>query len=235
MYPIISIILVLILAFGLGNQIKKHPGIFYTISVLITIGICIYYRAGLWDIYPQWFTDYITNPFKRGAFSTALFILVMYTGVLNPKWTVTKKLYKIRGELSIIACIITLGHNFIYGKKHFPNLFFHASEMELNYLIATSLTIILILLMLPLMITSFPMVRKKMNVKTWKNVQKLAYPFFALIYIHIMTVFVPKAEKKWFEIIIYTIIFSVYLVLRIRKAYKVKSKKYKSTISTASI
>ena len=227
MYPIISIILVLILAFGFGNQIKKYPSIFYTLSVLIAIGISIYYKAGLWETSPEWFTEYITNPFKRGAFSTALFILVMYTGVLNPKWNITKKLYKIRGELSIIACIITLGHNFVYGTKHFPNLIFHAHDMELKYLIATSLTLILILLMLPLMITSFPIVRKKMNPKTWKNVQKLSYPFFALIYIHIMTVFIPKAEKKWFEIIIYTIIFGAYLFLRIRKAYKINCKKHK--------
>lgn len=224
MYPIVSLILALLFAFGLGNQIKKYPGIFYALSILLVIGVSVYYKTGLIDISPEWFTTYITGPFKRGAFSTALFILVMYAGALDPKWTVTKNLYKIRGELSIIACIITLGHNFIYGTRHFPNLFFHANEMELKYLLATVMTLIMIAMMLPLMITSFPVVRKKMQPQTWKKVQKLAYPFFALIYLHIMTVFIPKAGKKWLEIAIYTIIFGSYAVLRIRKARKVPTR-----------
>ncbi len=225
MYPVVSLILALLFAFGLGNQIKKYPGVFYTLSVLLVVGISIYYKTDLRDAFPEWFTTYITGPFKRGAFSTALFILVMYAGALNPKWTVTKNLYKVRGELSIIACIITLGHNFIYGTKHFPNLFFHANEMELKYLLATVMTLILILLMLPLMITSFPAVRKKMKPQTWKKVQRLAYPFFALIYIHIMTVFLPKASQKWLEIALYTIIFGGYAVLRVGKACKIHMKK----------
>lgn len=224
MYPIVSLILALLLAFGLGNQIKKYPGVFYALSILLVIGISVYYKTDLREAFPEWFTTYITNPFKRGAFSTALFILVMYAGALNPKWTVTKNLYKIRGELSIIACIITLGHNFIYGTKHFPNLFFHANEMEFKYLLATIMTLIMILIMLPLMITSFPAVRKKMQPQTWKKVQKLAYPFFALIYIHIMTLFIPKVEKKWLEIAIYTIIFGSYAVLRVRKARKMQTR-----------
>ena len=223
MYPIFSIILALILAFGFCNQIKKHPCIFYTISVLIAIGISVYYRLNLWETSPEWFTNYITIHFKKGAFSTALFILVMYTGVLNPKWNITKKLYKIRGELSIIACIIILGHVGGSDKMYFTNLFSNTSGMQIKYLIAASLTL-LILLMLPLMITSFAIVRKKIQTNTWKKVQKLAYPFFALIYIHIISIYIPKAEKKWLEIILYTIIFSVYLVLSIIKGCKTNSK-----------
>ena len=57
---------------------------------------------------------------------------------------------------------------------------------------ATIITLILISMMLPLMITSFKCVRNKMKAKNWKNLQKLAYPFFYLIYVHLMVLFMHK-------------------------------------------
>lgn len=230
MYPILSLVLALLLVVGLGDQIKKYPVVFYTLSVVLGVGVSVYYQMGFQETLPEWLTDYVIAPFKRGAFSTALFILVMYAGALNTKWSITKKLYKVRGEISIIACILTLAHNFIYGRKHFPNLFFHANEMKPQYFIATLLTLVMILMMLPLMVTSFQVVRKRMPSHTWKKVQKMAYPFFALIYIHIMTVFLPRAEKKWLEILLYTVIFAGYAVLRVRKAMKARSSVKNSSV-----
>lgn len=223
MHPIVSLILAVLFAFGLRNQIKKFPIIFYSLSILLVISFSLYYQYELYETFPKWFTTYIVDPFKRGAFSTALFILVMYTGALNSKWKFTQCLQKIRGELSIIACFITLGHNFVYGRKFFPDLIFHLSEMKPQHLIATILTLVMLSMMLPLMITSFQGIRKKMKAQTWKKVQRLAYPFFALIYIHIMVLFIPKAEKKWLEIIVYTILFVSYAILRITKAVKRRS------------
>lgn len=220
MYPIFSLILALLLAFGLQHQIKKYPIVFYIFSVLLVLSVSLYYQYELYEAFPKWFTTYIIDPFKRGAFSTALFILVMYAGALNSKWKVTQNLQRIRGELSIIACFITLGHNFVYGRKYFPNLLFHPSEMKPHHFIATLITLAMLAMMLPLMITSFQGIRKKMKAQTWKKVQRLAYPFFTLIYIHIMVLFIPKAEKKWLEITIYTMIFLIYAILRIKKAVK---------------
>ena len=42
--------------------------------------------------------------------------------------------------------------------------------------------------------------------------------FFGLIYVHVMVLFIPKFEKKWMDIVLYTVIFGVYLVLRVTKA-----------------
>lgn len=222
MYLIISLLLALLLSLGLTDQIKRNPAVFYLLSVILMVGFSLYYQFGLPDVLPEWVTTYIVSPFKRGSFSTALFILVMYTGLLNPKWQITKKLYKIRGNISIIGCIITLGHNFVYGKKNFPLLFFHISEMKPTRIAATILTLFMIAMMIPLMITSFDSVRKKMKFQTWKKVQALAYPFFSLIYIHIMVLFIPKADKKLLDIILYTIIFVGYAILRLRKAANAK-------------
>ncbi len=223
MHPIFSLVLALLFSFGLRRQIKKYPVIFYLLSMLLVLSFSLYYRYELYETFPRWFTGYVVDPFKRGAFSTALFILVMYTGALNSKWKVTQCLQKIRGELSIIACLITLGHNFVYGRHFFPSLILHPSELEPQHVIATCLTLVMLSMMLPLMITSFQGIRKKMKAQTWKKVQKLAYPFFALIYIHIMVLFIPKAEEKWLEIVVYTVVFASYAVLRITKAAKSRS------------
>lgn len=217
-YILVSIILTLAFVFGCQPAIKKHAGAFYALAVLIVLAEVVYYQTGLRDMAPDWVTDYIVNPFKRGALSTSMFMVVMYAGALDAKRASVRKLMGVRGELSIIACILTLGHNFIYGKKHFVRLFTNVSEMKTQEIIAAIISIAMIAIMLPLMVTSFKAIRGKMRGGDWKKLQRLAYGFFALIYVHVMVLFIPKFEKKWMDIALYTVIFGVYLVLRVAKA-----------------
>ena len=113
LYILVSLVLALIFAFSCHTAIRRHPGIFYGIAFFLVLSEVIYYQFGIHDIAPQWFTAYIVNPFKRGAFSTVLFIIVMYLGALDSKHLFVRKLMGIRGQLSILACILTLGHNII--------------------------------------------------------------------------------------------------------------------------
>lgn len=220
LYILVSIILTLLFAFGCNTAIRKHAGHFYILAVLIVILEVLYYRTGLREAAPEWITQYIVNPFKRGALPTAMFIVVMYLGALDAKKPMVSKLMGIRGQLSIIACILTLGHNIIYGQKHFVKLFTNPSEMKPQALIAAIISIIMIAVMLPLMVTSFTAVRKKMRFSTWKKLQRWAYLFFGLIYIHITVLFLPKFSEKYLDIIAYTLIFGIYAVLRVTKAIK---------------
>ena len=87
------------------------------------------------------------------------------------------------------------------------------------------------------MITSFPKVRKKMKAKSWKKLQQLAYPFYGLIYLHVMIIAIPLAKKGITQYIInvlaYSIVFLIYASMRIRKALlknKVSKKKASSPI-----
>ena len=93
-----------------------------------------------------------------------------------------KLLFPIRAELSIIACILTLAHNIIFGRYHFVALFTNPKSMSFNMLLAAIVSLMLIAIMLPLMITSFPNIRKKMKYKSWKNLQRFAYAFYGLTY-----------------------------------------------------
>ena len=149
-----------------------------------------------------------------------MFIVVMYMGALNAKKPAISKLVGIRGELSIIACILTLGHNIVYGRHIFVNLFTNPAEMKPQALIASIISIITIAIMHPLMLTSFAAVRKRMSLAAWKSLQRWAYVFFALIYAHVMVLFLPKFSEKYLDIIAYTFIFGAYAVLRVTKAVK---------------
>lgn len=220
LYILVSIILTLLFAFGCNTAIRKHTGYFYLLAAIIVLFEVLYYKTGLRDAAPEWITEYIVNPFKRGALPTAMFIVVMYVGALDAKKASVSKLLGIRGELSIIACILTLGHNIIYGQKQFVNLFTNPSEMKPHSLIAAIISIIMIAILLPLMVTSFKAVRKRMSFAAWKKLQRWAYLFFGLIYIHVMVLFLPKFSEKYIDIIAYTLIFGVYGVLRIAKAVK---------------
>ena len=132
----------------------------------------------------------------------------------------------IRAELSIIASILTLGHNIIYGKTYFVKLFTNPESIKGNVLLAAIVSLILILIMLPLMITSFQKVRRKIQPKKWKKLQRTAYLFYGLIYVHIMLLIMPSAFNGnviyIFNVILYSIIFLTYAVMRIRKAFTKK-------------
>ncbi len=57
---------------------------------------------------PIWLDHIIISLFSRGALGTALFIIVMYTGVMKNGTGRRKELMKVRGELSILATILVI-------------------------------------------------------------------------------------------------------------------------------
>lgn len=225
MIVIILILLLSVLSIQYSKQIKKYSIFLYVLSVMISIAFIVILKLNLASNFPVFVNKYFINIFSRGTISLALFTIVMFTGVLNNSSNIKKKLMSIRGELSIIACIITLGHNILYGMFYFPTFFTNPSKLSTFKLIATSISLLMIILMLPLMITSFRFVRKKMRYKTWKNIQRTAYLFYGLIYIHILFLFIPKLQSgKFLDLLIYSLIFISYYPLRIFKYIKDKNK-----------
>lgn len=223
---IISICLVCLLIHLFDHQIKKYAVPLYIVSILAAAGTVFYFNFGLSEYTPEFIKVHIVPLFSKGILGTAIFTAVMYTAVLDKKRAFTKKLYRIRGEISIIGCLLTLGHNAAFGRTIFVTLFTNPLSFETPKLIAAIISVILILLLLPLMITSFKCVRKKMQYKVWKSIQRLAYIFYALIYIHIMCLFIPRiGSGKLVDILIYSTAFISYFVLRITKYNKDKGLK----------
>lgn len=215
-------------AFGFAylckKPLKQHPYIFYAGAAVISIIVAAVDFRNV----PEFVNTYIIGLFSRGAFGTALWAVVMWTGTFPNGSKPIKAFMPIRGELSIFAAILTLGHNIGYGKTYFVRLFTDASRMSAEQLTASFLTIAMLIIMIPLTVMSFPQIRKKMNAKLWKKIQRTAYLFYGMMYLHVMVLFVPMAKAGrqgyFLSVLVYSIVFIGYAVCRIRKWYLLRKK-----------
>ena len=215
-------------AFGFAylckKPLKQHPHIFYAGAAVISIIVAAVDFRNV----PEFVNTYIIGLFSRGAFGTALWAVVMWTGAFPNGSKPIKAFMPIRGELSIFAAILTLGHNIGYGKTYFVRLFTDASRMSAEQLTASFLTIAMLIIMIPLTVMSFPQIRKKMNAKLWKKIQRTAYLFYGMMYLHVMVLFVPMAKAGrqgyFLSVLAYSIVFIGFAVCRIRKWYLLRKK-----------
>lgn len=221
---IFSLIITSIFALTAKSTIKRHPYPWYIGALALTLFISLFpFSRNL----PEAVT-FLLDLFRRGALSCALWCIVMWTGALsNGSWLI-KRLMPVRGELSIFAAMLTLGHNIGYGRTYFVRFFTNASALPANQFAACIITIILLIIMILLTILSFPKIRKRMKAKKWKQIQRFAYLFYALLYLHIILLFIPLAKDGkdgyYFSVIVYTAIFLGYAICRIRKWYFLKKK-----------
>lgn len=81
--------------------------------------------------------------------------------------------------MSIIACLMALTHNIIFGVVYFVNLFKNPSFMPVQVKIAAIISLILICLMIPLFVTSFKCVRKNEGEK----LEEIAKTSLSILYI----------------------------------------------------
>lgn len=224
-------LIALVLAFGFaflcGRPLKKYPFVFYVSAVIITVAGIVLSGTNLHSV-PQLVNTYIIGLLTRGAFATALWYVVMFTGALPNGSAPIKKLMPVRSELSIFTAILTLCHNIGFGRTYFVRLFTDSERMSSNQKTAGILSIAMLVIMIPLTVMSFPAVRKKMNAKLWKKLQRTAYLFYAMIYLHVLVLYYPMAkagrEGIFFNILVYSIAFIGYAVMRVRKHIVIKMK-----------
>jgi uncharacterized protein with FMN-binding domain len=83
--------------------------------------------------------------------------------------------------------------------------------------------------MLPLFITSFMAVRRKMKAKKWKQLQRLAYIFYALLYCHVILLNYSRALRgmriSQITVVVYTVVFGGYALCKVLKASAIRHKK----------
>lgn len=228
MLLILALVQVTIFLLLFHKLLKKRSNVFYVIAVGMVIFLCADSLQQFSVDWPEWINDYILCTFQRGSFSTALFIVIMFIGALDAKRRPVKALMKIRAEMSIFASILTFGHNLIYGYSYFPMLFTRPQDMRPEYVAASIVTLVLLVLLIPLFITSFPKVRRKMSARKWKKLQRWAYPFYILIYVHVLILFIPRLElggNYAVGVIAYTVVYVSYVILRLRKYVTLKQRK----------
>lgn len=223
MLLVISLIIVSLFIYFLKDSLKKHAGIYYIGAAVISIAV---FLIGFLPM-PLFVKNNILGIFAKGSLGTAMFVAVMYAGALPKGSKLIAPLMKIRGELSITAAILVLCHNFTYGMTYFRMLFTKTSLLSATQLAAAVISLVLIAIMLVLTVTSFPSVRKKMQAKKWKQLQRTAYVFYGLMYVHIMLINIPYARLGLgtyiANVVIYSIVFLGYAAMRIAKAVSVKA------------
>ena len=151
--------------------------------------------------------------------SLALFVVVMYIGVFAKGSKVHQWLKPVRSELSIIACILACGHMAVYLGSYAPRL---GGTLGVNVVSALVVALALLVLLLVLGVTSFAFVKRRMRTDSWKRLQRWAYVFFGLVYVHLMLMLAPAAsqggEAAVASVVVYTVIFGAYAALRVRRA-----------------
>lgn len=205
------------------NNLRKHAIIWYCTAFLLSLG-CLLLPSST----PPLLTSFATNIIGRGTLATALFILVMYARIFPVKSRLFRTFMSLRAPLAIMASFMILLHNGTYFIHYYTNITKKNVSMTPSECLAACCTILMLVLLIPLTITSFSIIRKKMKARTWKNVQRFSYLFYGLIYLHVVCLFsqqIRKGNRSYqLELAIYTMIFGIYLVCRVALYLKAKQK-----------
>ena len=206
-----------------GKALKKKPAVLYGICILLSLVSIFYPREGGLPFLDFFFKKIM----QRGVLAGSLFIWVMLAPVLPKSFSGRKTIYLLRGEMAICASLITLAHNLAFGGKYFGALFLGQGHISLMELHAAIVSCLMILLLIPLTITSFQTVRRKMQAKTWKRLQNWSYLFYLLLYLHIFFIYqgalLRGKGEYFFTLMLYSFIFGFYGFLRIRQ-YRVQKE-----------
>lgn len=226
---IVAFAIALALAFLCSKPIRKAPVALYAIAVALDL-LYLYGMAsgantgastGFWAAF---------LPFmQRCTLAFAFFTVVMFVGVLKEGSSAKTKLMAIRRQLSIAGCILALCHIVYYVYTYFFQVIQATGGVPtMNLAVSFVISSVLLVLFVMLLVTSFNAVKRHMHARTWKNVQRWAYVFFGLMYVHLAVILMPPAlsgkETAMISMAVYTVVFAAYAILRIRRAL-VETKK----------
>lgn len=214
---VIALILSFALVWAFAKPLKKYPVPFYLGAIallgLYFWGTSVGVRGEAWS--------YFQPLMQRCALAFLLFSIVMFVGVLSERNPLRVHLMPIRRQLSILACIFAVGHIVFYSASYIPRI---TSAFSGNLAFSLGLAALITALMVVLWVTSFQVVKHGMKALTWKRVQRLAYPFYVLTYVHLALLLMPSAlvgnTVAVVSIAVYSVIMGAYVVLRTAKALR---------------
>ncbi|MCL2756896.1 MAG: ferric reductase-like transmembrane domain-containing protein, partial [Coriobacteriia bacterium] len=162
--------------------IRKAPYVFYLLMVLCDVLLL----TRVYESLPIWLYTYFLSLFQSNTLGIGFFTIVMFVGVFKERSTPRKLLVPIRAELSIMASILTVGHVVRYGLFYLEQIFSADALMPAFRFWGTILAFVALLPMIPLAITSIKRIRARMSNRNWQRLQRLSYPFFGLVFVHIL-------------------------------------------------
>ncbi len=222
---LISLLAVLLTAPLLCFALRRAPVPCRLASALLASGAAVIAEL---DPESAFLRTWVLSLFTKGAMAAALWALVMFTGALPKGSRVLKKLLPVRGELSILAAILTLAHAVFRGVFCIRQLLRPRFAPGWGFLAACAVGLALLLVMLPLAVLSFRGVRRRVDPHRWKRIQRLAYLFYGLIYVHVLALYLPSALRGsggyGLTLLLYSAVWLTYLALRLRKHFSEKTQ-----------
>lgn len=205
--PLLTSLAVLtLLCVLLSKSIKRHAMAYY---IALAIPFLLVALPSLAKLFGFEIMSFVRVPFlgeivrdyiHMGTFGHPILIIIMYMGALKVKNRGVKRLLNIRKELSIIVGFPVLAHSLIRVMNNLPGAITFFADRD-EYLATKDvaselgagvssfsfiLGVIMLVIFIPLWVTSFDWVRKHMTYKKWKSFQKLAYVLYATLFIHAM-------------------------------------------------
>ena len=197
-------IILAILGYFFGKGIRKHSSLINVIALVISIAsIFLINKVAMMDLFIQ------------GILGSSFLFIVMFTGALKKKSTLSKKFMTIRKEYSILGFIFLLPHAAVYLIELIG---------ELDY-IESWIGLIAFVIMIPLFITSFSKFRKKYKFAEWKKLHRWSYLAYTLVLVHVVIV------SDFRDAVAYIVIFIPYLVMKLMKEYKIYQEKKEKAIA----
>lgn len=215
MEAVLALLLSCAFAYVCAPFLKAHPGPFYALFALVG---AVFASGALGQALPA--AELALIPFfRRASLAFGIFSVVMFVGVLPDSSALRSRLAPVRGQLSLLGAILIAVHVIGYAASYVASL----ASATLNPWILCGLVVglVVVILLAILAFTSIGAVRKGMDAQRWKSVQKLAYPFYLLMYVHLAAMLVPSSMLGGNSVInlaVYTLVVLVYVVLRLSKA-----------------
>ncbi len=207
--------------------LRKVPALFYTVATLLNV----FYLLADYMPLPSWLREYFLFLFQSNVIGMGFFVIVMFIGVFGEGSYIRKTYISIRAELSIFASLLSIGHLIKYGQAYLEQMLSLTIYMPPIRYWMIGVAIILVILLLPLAITSVKRIHVMMGQKNWQRLQRFAYPFFGLIFVHIVlclwTPAIAGSSSAIFSITAYLAVGVLYTVLRLR-LYMVTRRKAKA-------
>ncbi len=159
--------------------------IFYTVAFIVTVLGIVFYK------------DFYTRIIQGGLLGYSFFLVVMFVGVLPNKSVLARNIKRNRGMFSILGFIFITCHAYLHLFTSFGeiNLFGLASYV----------------IMVPLTIISFKVIRTEITPKDWFAIQKAAYAIYVLLFVHLFLV--SNNENR----VVYAVIGALYINNRVLK------------------
>lgn len=151
------------------------------------------------------------NIINLGYVGFSFFLAVMFTGVVD-KSNVKKSMVATRAEMAILGTIFIIVHGIKYLVYAWDFNFLFSAPLYF-YIGVFSLVV-----SIPLFLTSFIQIRKKINGKVWKKLHKLSYLFYLSVGLHLILIW---NDRKFF----YIGIFGLYFVFKLWTIFEAKFKK----------